>query len=247
MRVLVIDDEPGIRRVIGRALEAHRITADLADGAESALRLLRSQTYALVLLDVALPGVSGDELLREVLEAVPGQRVVMISAIGDVRTKVFFLDRGAVDYVAKPFALAELVSRVRVHARVLAPAAPDVPAPVAPQLIPARREPPVTETIPETGDRWVHTPLAALDVDSRRLHFRGEVISLSERECRLLAVLMRNPQPVCARRELLSAVWGETNAHTGNVVDVYVGRLRAKLPPGSITTVRNEGYAFVGA
>lgn len=239
MRVLVIDDEPGVRRVIGRALEAHGIAADLADGEQSAMRLLRAQSYSLVLLDVALPGVSGDQLLQTILGAVPGQRVVMISAIGEVRTKVYFLDRGAVDYIPKPFALAELLSRVRVHARA-----------ITPPVIPGRREPSAVETMskpaPAAG-RWVHTPLAALDVDSRRLHFRGEVISLSERECRLLAVLMRHPESVCARRELLSAVWGETSAHTGNLVDVYVGRLRAKLPPNSITTIRNEGYSFVGA
>jgi len=243
VRVLVVDDEAGIRQVVSRALAAHGIAVDAADGASAALASLGRATYDLVVLDVAMPGVRDDELLQAVLAAVPGQRVMMLSAIGDVRTKVYFLDRGAVEYLPKPFALPEFVARVRVHARAdgvrmrparVAHAGPRLPEP---RPVPA----PLDDG---QHERWVRSGSAALDVESRRLHAGDQIIQLSQRECLVLAELMRRPAQVCRRDEVLRAVWGDTGAHSGNVVDVYIGRLRAKLPTGTIRTIRSAGYAF---
>ena len=93
---------------------------------------------------------------------------------------------------------------------------------------------------------WVRTPGASLDLVGRRLHSRGRVIALSEREALLLACLLRRPGQAVTREELLEAVWGPMDAGSANVVDVYVGRLRAKVGADSIQTIRRVGYAYVG-
>lgn len=241
MRVLVVDDEPGVRQIVDRALTAHAMDVDTADSATAALDLVVSRAYDLVLLDVALPGVREDSLLQAVLQSAPGQRVMMLSAIGDVRTKVYFLDRGAVDYLPKPFALSELVARVRVHARPrLGPAIRPNRRPIEDRAVGGR----ATARAGMGQERWVRNGSAHLDVEGRRLHADGRVISLSQRECLVLAELMQRPAEVCRRDDVLAAVWGEAGANNGNVLDVYIGRLRAKLPVGTIRTVRNAGYVF---
>jgi len=112
-RILVVDDEQRICRFVARALEANGFQFQVAVNGEDALRLVESQDYAVIVLDLLLPGLDGYEVLRRVLRANPAQRVLILSAIGDVESKVRCLQMGAVDYLPKPFAIAELIARIR--------------------------------------------------------------------------------------------------------------------------------------
>src|ERR687885_147364 len=189
MRVLVVDDEPAIRQLLSRALTGHGFRVDTAPDGAAGLDMVERSTYDVVVLDVVMPGTPGTEVLPQVLERSPGQNVVMLSALGDPRVKVRCLELGAVDYVTKPFTLAELVARLRVHGR--------------------RGTPPAAEPV------WVERRR-----DERR---KGE---------------LRRPGEAVTREELLQAVWGPLDGGSANVVDVYVGRLRAKLGADAIQTIR---------
>ena len=219
-RVLVVDDEPRIVSFVARALAAQGFSVDgVYDGAR-ALELARTGAYELVVLDLLLPGLDGVSVLRGIMESRPEQRVLVLSALSDVESKVGCLELGASDYLAKPFALSELVARVR--ARVREPA----PGP-APRILRAGR--------------------ITLDL-VRRVADAGEgSIHLSEREFLLLQHLMRNQGEVCSRQQLLAEVWGYSFDPGSIVVDVCVGRLRAKLGPDAIETVRGVGYRIAGA
>ncbi len=216
-RILVVDDEPRICRFVSRALErdGHAVTAT-GTGAE-AIRLAAQEDYALVVLDLILPGLSGMDVLRALLSEQPTQRVLMLSAIGEVATKVECFRHGAVDYLAKPFALAELVARVRVR---------------------------VAEPATERFQRWLKVGLVSLDLERRKATVDERGIELSQREFVLLHHLMQRAGTVCRREDLLAEVWGYTFDTSSNVLDVYVRRLRAKLYPNCIETVRNVGYSF---
>ena len=252
MRVLVVDDEADIRRLMTHALTAQGIRVDTAGDGAAALAQLRREAYDVLLLDVLMPDASGIELLPSVFKICSDQRVMMISAINEPRTRVKCLELGAVDYLAKPFVLAELVARVRVHARSGSHAAAKLERRVAKRRVVDRRtqdsrSPQVGPPQQGADDRFLRTAGATLDLVGRQLQVAGKVVVLSERESLLLACLMRRSGGVCTRREILSEVWGTDGAQSGNVVDVYVGRLRAKLPADVITTVRNAGYAFAAA
>jgi len=190
-----------------------------ATGAE-AIRLAAEEDFALVVLDLILPGTSGLDVLRTLLADRPGQRVLMLSAIGDVATKVQCFTDGAVDYLAKPFAMAELVARVRVRAS----------------------EPPAT-----SFRRWLSVGSVVLDLQRRTATVDGRSIELSQREFVLLNHLMQRADQVCRREDLLADVWGYTFDTSSNVLDVYIRRLRTKLDPGWIETVRNVGYCFTSS
>jgi two-component system copper resistance phosphate regulon response regulator CusR len=181
---------------------------------------VESQDYAVIVLDLLLPGLDGYEVLRRILRANPAQRVLILSAIGDVESKVRCLQMGAVDYLPKPFAIAELIARVR--RRIQDPAAPPPP-------------------------RWLEAGGMRLDLQRRVLSVEDREVSLSHREFILMGHLMRHAGEVCTRDELLADVWGYSFDPTSNVVDVCVRRLRSKLERGAIETVRNVGYCFVAS
>ena len=169
------------------------------------------------MLDLLLPSLDGVTVLQEIMEARPSQRVLVLSALSDVETKVRCLEFGASDYVSKPFSLAELLARIR--ARLRQPASgPEQ------QLLDVRR--------------------VTLDLTRRVADSGAGPVSLSEREFLLLEHLMRRDGEVCSRQRLLADVWGYAFDPGSNVVDVCVGRLRAKLGADVIETVRNVGYRF---
>jgi DNA-binding response OmpR family regulator len=151
------------------------------------------------------------------MAAIPGQRVLVLSALSDVESKVRSLELGASDYMTKPFALAELIARVR--ARLRESAAPPV-------------------------ERFVQVGHVTLDQERHTAELDGRKVSLSCREVDLLAYLMRRAGTVCSRDQLLAGVWEYQFDPRTNVVDVYVRRLRQKLGCDVIETVRNVGYAF---
>ena len=219
-RVLVVDDEPRIVNFVARALAAQGFSVDGAYDGARALELARTGAYHLVVLDLLLPGLDGVSVLRGIMESRPQQRILVLSALSDVETKVSCLELGASDYLAKPFSLAELVARVRARVREPAPG----PAP-----------------------RLLRVGRLCLDLLRRVADAGAGPVLLSEREFLLLQHLMLKQGEVCSRQQLLSEVWGYSFDPGSNVVDVTVARLRAKLGSGAIETVRGVGYRIAGA
>jgi DNA-binding response OmpR family regulator len=219
-QLLMIDDEPGIRRLVSRTLTSAGFGVDCAVDGPSGLAQARTGHYELVLLDLMLPGMDGVSVLRQLMHDRPSQRVLILSAVGDVTSKVRCLELGATDYLPKPFAVAELIARVQARLR---------------------------QPAPEQADRWVRAGGVNLDMSRRVAEYRGRNVALSQRELLLLEYLMRRAGDVCDREQLLSDVWGYAFDPGTNVVDVYVGRLRAKLNGDLIETVRNVGYCFVAS
>jgi DNA-binding response OmpR family regulator len=218
-RVLVIDDEPNVASFVGRALRAKGFAVDVALGGERGLEAALDGGHALIVLDLRMRDVSGLVILRQVMRARPDQRVLVLSAASDVDVKVRCLELGAADFVAKPFELAELVARVRAHVRRHAQAPP---APV----------------------QYLRAGRLTLDLLRRSVDLGGRAVSLSEREFGVLRHLMTRAGRPCTREELLAAVWDMDFDPQTNVVDVYVHRLRDKLGPDVIRTLRNLGYVL---
>jgi DNA-binding response OmpR family regulator len=217
-RILVIDDEPGIVRFVRRALEADGHTVRTASDGSQGLRVAAEVHPDLVVLDLLMPGVGGMGVLAALIAETPHSRVLVLSAVGDVQARVRCLDLGAVDFLAKPFAVSELVARVRSRLRDL---------------------PPTLE-----ASQWLEFGPFRLDLRTRRLLSGGRSIELSQREFALLQHLMRHAGTVCTRAELLCDVWGYAFDPGSNVVDVTIARLRAKIEGMRIETVRNVGYAL---
>jgi two-component system OmpR family response regulator len=213
-RILVVDGEPRTTLVLDRALTEYGHGVDSASDGPQALELAASGAYRLVLLDLALPGEDGMDVLRRMIAARPEQEVMVLSAQSEVETKVRCLDIGAVDFVTKPVSLAELLARVR---RRLAGTG---------------------------SERVLRAGPVTLDLQRRLVDVGGEPISLTGREFLLLRHLMMQPGEVCTRADLLSEVWGYSFDPGTNVVDVCVRRLRAKVGAERIETIRNVGYAF---
>lgn len=219
-RILVVDDEPRIARFVSRALKAAGYCVDAASDGETGLQMALGGGYELVLLDLLLPNMNGGTVLKELMKKRPEQEVMILSAVSGVTPRVRCLEAGAADYLPKPFELAELLARV--HARTREHAQP------------AR-----TDAVLAKG-------MVRLELLRRTADAGDGPVALSEREFLLLKHLMEREGDVCCRQELLGEVWGYSFDPGTNVVDVYVGRLRAKLGAGLIQTVRNVGYSFNG-
>ena len=216
--VMVVDDQERMRTMIRRLLAAEGHVIESAPDGESALDRLTQEDVDLVLLDLVMPGANGLQVLARLRERGFTAPVIVLSAVPDIAARVDALELGAVDFVPKPFHSAELLARVR---RSLAnrPAVP-------------------VET------RFLEHGGVRLDLDRRRAFWRGDEVSLSEREFELLTYLMRRHGRVCRRRELLHDVWGLDFEPGTNLVEVCVRRLRQKLPDVPIETIRSVGYSF---
>jgi DNA-binding response OmpR family regulator len=215
-RVLIIDDEPRIVNFVRRGLQAEGLEVGSAFDGEEGLRLALTGAYDLVILDLVMPGLDGQTLLRRLLRSKPTQAVLVLSARDDTATKVTSLESGADDYISKPFSLEELLARVRARLRSAARVTP-------PELV--------------VGS-------AKLDLIRRRADVGSGPVPLADREFLLLRELMRNAGRAVSKERLLSSVWGYHFDPGSNVVDVYVRRLRAKLGADTITTERGVGYRF---
>jgi len=213
-RILVVDDESRIVDVIARSLSSLGIATDGVSDPQEALDLLLREEYDLVLLDLMMPRLDGATLMRRTLAARPGTQFLMVSARSDVAAKVRCLEIGAVDYLTKPFALAELVARVRARLR---------------------------ERAVERGTLRRVGGLT-LDVERREADVGEGAVALSTREFLLLQRLVDRGGADVTREELLAEAWGCSFDPGTNVVDVCVRRLRAKLGADVIETVRNVGY-----
>jgi DNA-binding response OmpR family regulator len=219
-RVLVIEDEPGIVDFVRRGLEAEGFDVEFALDGEEGERLALRGGFDAVVLDLMLPLRSGMDVLSSIHTATPGVPVIVLTARGELEDRVAGLEGGAVDYLVKPFSMAELVARVRAHLRVIA----------------------------EASNSTLEADGIELDLLSRRVRRNGRSVALSTTEFELLAYLMRHRGQVVSREAVLSSVWGYDHDPATNVVDVYVGYLRRKLgtpdDPAPIHTVRAVGYRF---
>jgi two-component system OmpR family response regulator len=213
-RILVIDDEPRILNFVRRGLSGEGFSVEVASHGSEGLRRAVAEPFDLVILDLLMPGLDGTAVLRGILARKPAQAVMVLSALTGTGSKVEALELGAEDYLAKPFAFDELLARV--HARLRSAAR------VAPTRLAARK--------------------LSLDVIRREADAGAGPVPLADREFLLLRELMRNAGRTLSKERLLSSVWGYHFEPESNVVDVYVGRLRAKLGADSVITVRGEGY-----
>jgi two-component system OmpR family response regulator len=218
-RILVIDDEERVRRLLQRVLQSEGYTVDLAGTGAEGLAATTERKYDLVVLDLMLPDRSGAGVLVELLERLPNARVVVLSAVPEIGTRVHVLDAGALDFLAKPFMIAELLARVRVRLRESAGTG--------------------------GGTRFLQVGDLRLDTQRRTASVGNQQTTLSQREFVLLSHLMQRANQVCSREELLADVWGYQFDPGSNVVDVYVRRLRSKLDGfRRLETVRNVGYCL---
>jgi DNA-binding response OmpR family regulator len=218
-RILLIDDEPRILDFTSRGLAAEGFSVEISEDGHEGLRRAVDEDFDLVVLDLLMPGIDGTEVLRRLVQAKPGQAVIVLSALTDPSSKVLTLELGAVDYVPKPFSFEELLARIRLRLREAARSSPTL-------LIAGR---------------------ITLDLVRREATVAGRTHLLTEREFLLLRELIRCAGHPVSKGRLLSSVWGYHFDPCSNVVDVYVGRLRAKLGADVIETVRGEGYRVDGA
>jgi DNA-binding response OmpR family regulator len=221
MRILITEDEPRILSFVARALEAEGFVTDGADDGVQALELARREHYDLVVLDLLLPRLDGLSVLRELRHGNPELPVVILSARSDLPTKLRGFDLGANDYVQKPFALDELIARIRAHLR--------------------------RPHSDEVDERLVRVGRLALDLGRRQARLGTLEVDLTQREFQLLLQLAEHRGEVVSRERLLADVWGYHFDPRSNVVDVCVRRVRQKLGEDSpIETVRNVGYRLAG-
>jgi DNA-binding response OmpR family regulator len=216
VRILVIEDEPRIRAFLARGLEAEGFSVVGAIDGQEGLRLARELDLDLVVLDLLIPRLDGLSVLRSLNREQPSLPVVIVSARTDLPTKLRGFGLGARDYTTKPFSLDELLARIRVQMR-------DAESERLKQTLRA-------------GD-------LVLDVARREACLGERIVTLSDREFKVLHRLLECCGEVVSRERLLSDVWGYHFDPRSNVVDVCVRRLRKKLGPASpIQTVRHAGY-----
>lgn len=221
-KILVVDDEPQLLRVLRRSLSAHRFDVRSASEGESALEVFNDWKPDLVITDLSMPVMDGLTLCRE-LRRVSSLPIIVLSVKGEEKTKVEALDAGADDYVTKPFGIDELLARVRA----------------------ALRRAPETEDdsgILQAGDFVV-------DRSAYRISVRGEGIHLTPKEYELLTFLIENRGRVLTHRTLLAAVWGGDFVLQPEYLRVFIGNLRKKIEldpsdPKYITTEPWVGYRF---
>ncbi len=221
MRILVVDDERAVRDSLRRALELEGYQIELAvDGREALQRLENEAQPDAVVLDVLMPGVDGLEVCRRIRATGSSVPVLMLTARDAVENRVEGLDAGADDYVTKPFALEELLARVRALLR---------------------------RTSNGSDERLRFADLE-LDPGTREVRRDGHQIELTRTEFSLLELFLRNPRQVLTRSIIFERVWGYDFGFASNSLDVYIGYLRRKTEAGGrprlIHTVRGVGYAL---
>ena len=257
-RILIVDDEPKIRSFIGRALAAAGYATEFADSGAEGLRRALATRYDLVILDLVMPDLDGRQVLGQLLATRPEQAVIVLSCVADVAAKVDCLERGAQDYLTKPFSLAELLARVRVRLRG-EPQAHAVPHPrglAHPVSGPHETAGPSGAGAesglggPRSSGAHPHAEMikagdVTLDVGRLVADIGNGPVPLTRLEFLLLRELAEHVGQSVPKGKLLATVWGYDFDPGSNVVDVCVRRLRSKLGFDLIKTVRGEGYQLV--
>ncbi len=224
--VLIIEDEENIARVLQLELEFEGYSVEIAYTGTDGLIKYREQAWDLVLLDLMLPGLNGLDVLRRIRATEANTPVILLTAKSGLEDKVKGLDLGANDYVTKPFEIEELLARVRSAIRFNKSSLP----------IPVKQE----------NVHVFHS--IVLNEQTREITNEGDQVNLTPREYDLLLYLMKHPNQVLTREQLLDAVWGFDYYGDTNIVDVYIRYVRKKLEENNrlsyIHTVRGVGYVL---
>jgi two-component system response regulator MprA len=219
--ILVVDDEPAVRRALERALRLDSYEVDLAANGEQALDVLAQRPADAVILDVAMPGIDGLEVCRRLRAAGDRTPILMLTARDSIDDRVMGLDVGADDYLVKPFALRELQARLRALLR---------------------------RASDESDGEVLHYGDLVLDPIAHEVHRGDRLIDLSKTEFLLLELFMKHPRQVLTRSTIFENVWGYDFGPTSNALGVYMGYLRRKTEEGGeprlLHTVRGIGYVL---
>jgi two-component system response regulator MprA len=222
MQILIVDDEPAVRSSLSRALQLKGYGIGLAGDGGRALALARDARYDAVVLDVMMPGIDGIEVCRRLRHSGDDTPILMLTARDAVRDRVAGLDAGADDYLVKPFALEELLARLRALLR----------------------------RNPENGERPAVLRFSDLELDTGAHEVRrgDRRIGLTRTEYLLLELFMRHPRQVLTRSVIFERVWGYDFGSGSNSLGVYIGYLRRKLEAGGgprlVHTLRGVGYVL---
>jgi two-component system, OmpR family, copper resistance phosphate regulon response regulator CusR len=220
MRMLLVEDEKKVSELVARALRAERYAVDVADDGGQGWELAQAYDYDLIILDLMLPGLSGEELLRRIRRRNPHVPILVLTARAATEDKVSNFEAGADDYLTKPFAFAELVMRVKAL---------------------LRRGPVARSSVLRVAD-------LELDRFTQQVRRAGRRIELTAKEYALLEYLASSPGRVFSRTMIIEHVWDQSFEGLTNIVDVYVRHLRAKVddpfPVKLIRTVRGVGYGI---
>lgn len=217
MAILLIEDEEGIITFVRRGLEAAGHQVLVAGDGLDGLAMGLADDVELIVLDLGLPGIPGEEVLRRLRQRRPTLPVIVLTAKDAVADRVANLEAGADDYLVKPFSFSELLARIRARLRNAGQSRADTIA---------------------VGN-------LVLDLSTRTVAIDGSVTDLSAREFALLEMFVRSPGHVLSQVQLLDRVWGYAFDGSSNVVEVYVGHLRRKIGASRIQTVRGAGYRLV--
>lgn len=217
MRVLVVEDEPGIAAFLKQGLEEEAYAVDVAAEGKEGLQLALSGEYDLLLLDWMLPGLSGIEICRQFRKAYPNTPIIFLTAKDTLDETIFGLQSGANDYIKKPFHFEELLERIKVQLR------------------------------PKSGEHSVFKlGEITLNTATHQVFKEGQEIHLTQKEFALLEYLIRNKGKVCRRTRIIESVWDIHFEYNTGIIDVYINALRKKLSLSGeehyIQTVRGVGY-----
>ena len=225
-KILVIDDDEKITSMLRRSLAFEGYEVAVARNGQEGLRQMMDGDPDLIILDVMMPHMDGWEVCRRVREAGSGVPILMLTAKDEVADKVKGLDLGADDYLVKPFALEELLARVRSLLRRASDKAGAAP------------------------QNRLHFEDVTLDLDTRQVIRDGKTIDLTTKEFELLHLFMQNPRRVLSRDIIMEKIWGYDYSGESNVLEVYIALLRQKLEEHGgkriIQTVRGAGYVLRG-
>ena len=219
MRILIIEDEPGIALFLKEGLQEESFAVDVANDGPSGLELatVNDGEYDLILLDWMLPGLSGIEVVRQLRKIGSQVPVIFLTARDTVQDTVFALEMGANDFIKKPFSFEELLARVRV------------------QLRGKQSE----------NSKITHRNLV-MDLNTHQVFVDSQDVSLTQKEFALLEFLLRNKGKVCTRSRIIEHVWDIHFDYNTSVIDVYINALRKKMDSNTdtnlITTIRGVGY-----
>ena len=219
MRILVVEDEPTLATQLADALRQAGYTVDTAADGGTAQYMGAVETYDVVVLDLGLPVMDGLTVLKQWRAGGQGMPVLILTARDTWHEKVAGIDAGADDYLTKPFHMEELLARVRALLR---------------------------RSSNHASAQWRCGPLM-LDTRQAKVTVDGQALSLTSHEFKVLAVLMQRAGEVISRSELTEHVYAQDNDRDSNTIDVFIARLRKKLPPDTIETVRGLGYRLACA
>jgi DNA-binding response OmpR family regulator len=223
-KILVIEDDPAVQRALRRTFESAGFEVAIAQDGAVAMEVFRATLPRVVILDLRLPGKTGQDLCREIKHESSGVPILVLSAASDVLDKVLLLELGADDYVTKPFSPRELLARVRAALRRL-------------------------NQISDKADVFSFDDVE-VNFSKMELFRNGQLVPLTPQEFKMLRFFLNNQERVISRTELLNEVWGYNNYPTTRTVDTHMLRLRQKLErdptdPVHFRTVHGTGYKFV--